>query len=181
MTRPTVSRDRQLQAHLDAIDALFTTAGLVRHRRGSPAGITRALRLQRAMPRATPEDLTVKSAEPATAPNGVRWLPVPAWQKLDWLWHGFSTRQGGVSTVYCPEDSVRELNLGFTAHDDREAVLRNRQLLVEAVTGNAVAPLVTVRQFHSNLAAAVGSADLRRESPCRGDGLMTDEPGRLLA
>ncbi|MGB6192453.1 MAG: peptidoglycan editing factor PgeF, partial [Terracidiphilus sp.] len=42
-------------------------------------------------------------------------------------------------------------------------------------------PLVTVRQFHSNLAAAVGSADLRRESPCRGDGLMTDEPGRLLA
>ncbi len=116
--------------------------------------------MQRATPRATPEELTVKSAEPAIAPNGVRWLPVPAWQKIGWLWHGFSTRQGGASTAYCPEDSAPELNLGFTAHDNREAVLRNRRLLAEAVTGDAATPLVTVRQFHSNLAAAIGSSEI---------------------
>ncbi len=177
MARPTSSSEQELQANLQKIDAVFATAGLVRNRRGKPAGITRVLRMQRA----TPEELSVKSAEPATARNGVRWLPVRGWEKFDWLWHGFSTRQGGASSVYCPEGANPELNLGFTAQDERETVLRNRRLLVEAITGDATTPLVTVRQFHSNLAATVASTDLPRESPCRGDGLMTAEPGRLLA
>ncbi len=182
MTRPVSSRDRQVQADLQAadlqaIDALFSAAGLVRNRRGKPAGITRALRIERAMP----AELSVASAEPAVAANGARWLPVPGWEKLHWLWHGFSTRQGGVSSAYCPDAADPELNLGFTAEDSREAVIRNRRLLAEAITHDPAIPLATLRQFHSNLSIPVGSADLRRERPWRGDGLITDQPGFLLA
>jgi polyphenol oxidase len=177
VTRPTSSRDKQIQKNLQAIDALFAGAGLVRNRRGKPAGITRTLRMERAMP----EELSVVSAKPTTAPNGVRWLPVPGWQKFDWLWHGFSTRQGGASTAYPAEGVDPELNLGFTAEDDRDTVLRNRGLLVEAITGDSATPLATVRQFHSNLATSVETPNLQRERPCRGDGLITDQPGILLA
>jgi hypothetical protein len=42
---------------------------------------------------------------------------------LPWLVHGFSTRLGGESKVY--GGSV--LNLGFTKHDSRAAVERNRE------------------------------------------------------
>jgi len=42
--------------------------------------------------------------------------------KLPWLVHAFSTRQGGVSRVY----GGKALNLGFTPHDSRAAVERNR-------------------------------------------------------
>src|ERR1700761_6290986 len=61
---------------------------------------------------------------PAIAPNGVEWLPVPGWEKIPWLWHGFSTRRGGVTRAYSAEHAPGELglpgelNLGFTAEDD---------------------------------------------------------------
>ena len=128
-----------------------------------------------------PEELSVAAAEPKTAANGVQWLPVPAWEKLEWLWHGFSTRRGGASSAYCAEGADAELNLGFTADDDREAVARNRRLLVEAITGNPATPLVTLRQFHSNLSVVARSTDMQRQRPWKGDGLMTAEPGLLLA
>ncbi len=64
--------------------------------------------------------------------EGVEWLAVPGWRDLDWLWHGFSTRRGGVSRVYLPEGSefeagmqAGELNLGFTAADDAACVREN--------------------------------------------------------
>ena len=120
------------------------------------------------------------AAEPVTAANGVRWLAVPGWEKLPWLWHGFSTRQGGVSRAYCGEGDEGELNLGFTAADEREAVERNRRLLAEAITGDAETPLMTVRPIHSSLVVAAGG-DGSWSMGCKGDGLMTDEPGRLLA
>lgn len=155
------------------IDSWFETGGLVRSRRGSPAGITTRLRTERY----SPEELHRPLLEPQHAANGVCWIGIPAWQKLGWLWHGFSTRQGGMSRAYCAEGAPGELNLGFTAHDERAAVERNRALLAEAITGSAKTPMATVRQFHSNLVVAAGE----HERPCRGDGLMTDEPGTLLA
>jgi hypothetical protein len=119
-------------------------------------------------------------------PNGVQWLPVPGWdrsgrEKTSWLWHGFSTRKGGVSRAYCAEGAAGELNLGFTAADDRDAVAQNRRLLAEAVTGNAATPLVTIRQFHSNVLIIASAGDAEQERPWKADGLMTDEPGLLLA
>jgi hypothetical protein len=143
------------------------------------------------------------------AANGVQWLPVPGWEKIGWLWHGFSTRRGGVSRTYCPEDAPGELNLGFTADDRREAVARNRQLLAEALTGDPATPMVTLRQIHSTILVIAGAADAARKQPrksgvpsdrgpqeavlaswggsdrssslgWKGDGIMTGEPGLLL-
>jgi hypothetical protein len=122
---------------------------------------------------------------PAIAANGVEWFPVPEWDQIQWLWHGFSTRRGGVSRAYCPEEAPGELNLGFTSEDDRANVIRNRQLLAEAVSGAGATPLVTVRQIHSSVLVSQGpiGATARvagQQHPCKGDGLMSSQPGVLL-
>jgi len=133
------------------------------------------------------------------AANGVQWLAAPAWQKpgrqkIPWLWHGFSTRLGGLSRCYCAEDAPGELNLGFTGDDGRETVAANRRLLAEAVTGDPATPLLTLRQFHSNVLVVATAADAAHERPWKAgvpgdrssslgwkaDGLITDEPGLLL-
>ncbi|WP_263359969.1 peptidoglycan editing factor PgeF [Acidicapsa ligni] len=147
-----------------------------------------------------------ESAIPKTdlAPHGTPViLPVSAWNGMDsglnWLWHGFSTRHGGVSEVYSPAKTPTELNLGFTAADSGEHVRENRLRLVEAVTGSRETPLITVRQIHSNLAVVVRSAasppvakngaENGAESGvgsgvanqhCDGDGLMTSQAGVLI-
>jgi YfiH family protein len=162
--------------HIRDIDALFAQAGLVRSLRGKSSAWFRAER----MDRAAPEELTRTAPAPRVAKNGVRWLPVSGW-KLPWLWNGFSTRLGGLSRAYCADDAPGELNLGFTADDDREAVAANRRLLAEAVTGDASTPLITLRQFHSNLVLRVTAADAARERPWKADGVITDEPGLLLS
>jgi hypothetical protein len=167
----------ELQAPgLEAIDALFLEAGLVRSRRGKSRGFKRLPNLARA----GAEELSRPVPAALLASNGVEWLPVPGWN-LPWLWAGFSTRKGRLSRAYCAEDAPGELNLGFTAEDGRETVLENRRLLAEAVTGDAATPLVTVRQIHSNRAVRVAGD---RPSPLgcgKADGLFTDEPGLLLA
>jgi YfiH family protein len=187
------------QQGTEEIDALFEQAGLVRNLRGKAAGITRRVRLERA----APEELSRSAPAPRVAPNGVHWLAVPAWEKFscnhpsdqvgqakpgrqttNWLWHGFSTRRGGLSRAYCAEDAPGELNLGFTADDDRETVIGNRRLLAEAVTGDLATLLITIRQIHSSALVVIGSGasanDAARERAWKADGLMTDEPGLLL-
>jgi YfiH family protein len=173
---PLSSSNKHTNLDLQEIDALFSTAGLFRSRREKPAGITRRLRLERA----EPQDVSIVAPKPCIAPNGVQYLPVPGWEKIPWLWHGFSTRKGGASKA-CPEGADAELNLGFTAEDARKTVEHNRRLLAEALTGNPAAPLVTLRQIHSNLVLIAEGADAVRDSPRRGDGLITAEPGLLLA
>ncbi len=175
----TAHSPAELKKNLRDIDTVFSTAGLVRSRRTTPAGITVELRSRRARVRAA-EELRPAAPEPVTAPNGVRWLPVPGWQRDAWLRAGFSTRQGGLSRAYCAEDAPGELNLGLTAGDDRETVLKNRALLAEAVTGSARTPLIPIRQFHSNLIVRLTAADAAREVPRKADGSITDEPGILL-
>ncbi|HEY1901811.1 MAG TPA: peptidoglycan editing factor PgeF [Terracidiphilus sp.] len=163
------------------IDALFRAAGLVRNLHGKSAGVTRRMRLKRV----EPEELAHPAPVPSIAPNGVHLIRVPAWdkpgrEKTPWLWHGFSTRQGGLSRCYCADDAPGELNLGFTAADDRETVARNRRLLAQAVTGDAATPLVTLRQIHSNVLVLGYLECADHSTPCKGDGLITDEPGLLL-
>jgi YfiH family protein len=165
------------KSDIAALDQLFSQAGLVRSRREKPANVARRARYQPM----TPEDLSLTPPVPQTAANGVEWLAVPAWDQFSWLWHGFSTRRGGVSSAYCREEDPGELNLGFTPDDSRENVLRNRELLAEAITGAATTPLATVRQFHSNVVVIGGSGAADSGKPLgRADGLMTDEPGILL-
>ncbi len=102
--------------------------------------------------------------------------------KLAWLVHAFSTRQGGVSRVY----GGNALNLGFTQHDSRAAVERNREFFLQELgvaNGRKTWPLVSLRQIHSDLIHRVDGMRLDRRplQPLTGDGLVTDTPGLLLA
>jgi YfiH family protein len=92
--------------------------------------------------------------------------------KLDWLAHGYSTRCGGASVL----DGKPALNLGFTDWDERERVAANREKFAAAV-GARTMPLVTLRQFHSDVihVAATPCADAPRA-----DALITSTPGLLL-
>src|ERR1700722_20374858 len=114
---------------------------------------------------------------------------IPGWERFGWLRHGFSTRLGGVSTAYGPN----ELNLGWTKEDDPGLVAENRRRFVGAVGGEVAGEggqtLVTVGQIHSATVQAVGKDDGAAEgllqtaegkAVLRGDVLMTDVPGVLL-
>jgi polyphenol oxidase len=183
------------------LDGLFATAGLVRSLRGEAGGVTRRMRLERERSRARegskarqesrtdPSDLFRPAPTPLVASNGVEWLRVPGWERTRWLWHGFSTRRGGLSRVYCADDAtgeLGELNLGFTAADSREAVAQNRRLLTEAITGSPETRLIPIRQIHSSVIQSsvtrlACSSDATSTQLCKGDGLITNIPGMLLA
>ena len=170
--------DLNRNGDISTLDRLFEHAGLVRSLRGK-AGARIRSRVDR-LERSAPEELHRPAPPLTTAANGVRFLSVPAWNKIPWLWHGFSTRQGGVSRAYCPEDAPGELNLGFTDADDRNAVVSNRLLLVEAVSGNSATLLITLRQIHSNLVRVATAADAARERPLKADAIVTGESGLLI-
>src|ERR1700757_34870 len=103
-------------------------------------------------------------------------LQSPRLQKLPWLVHGFSTRQGGYSRVY----GGRSLNLRFTKTDSKAKGERKRaQFLAPPGAGARHSwPLATLRQTHSDIIHAI--TKLPDEPPC-GDGLLTNTPGLLLA
>ena len=93
---------------------------------------------------------------------------------VPWLIHGFSTRIGGVSQVY----GGRALNLGFTQNDTQEAVIRNRQRFLSQLSNKNPGCLVTLRQVHSDMVHRVTSEPGQM---LKGDGVITDTPGFLLA
>lgn len=86
--------------------------------------------------------------------------------------HGFAGRRGGVSTgVHAG------LNVGLGSADEREAVLRNRDLARDALLPGA--SLITVRQVHSpdvvTVTGPIGEAD----RPAA-DAMVTNLPGLIL-
>jgi YfiH family protein len=111
---------------------------------------------------------------------------VAGWEQYGWLRHGFSTRSGGVSTVY----GGNSLNLGWTKEDDPALVAENRGRFLRGVCGeDDGAVLVGVRQVHSGVVQAVKAEDGALEGRLQtadgkavweGDGLITDLPGVLL-
>jgi YfiH family protein len=114
-------------------------------------------------------------------------VQIPRWKEMAWLRHGFSTRNGGVSTVYRGsglEDAGGDLNTGWTAADDPANVAENRCRLIASVGGGDAA-LVTVRQVHSAKSLAVledfsGFFNEEGRAAMEADGLMTKVPGVLL-
>lgn len=184
VTRSKASPSSEIDQNLQEIDGIFASAGLVRNRRATPAGITARLRNAR-KDAAAKEELTGAAPQTTRFENGVELLQIPAWLQekglKKWLWHGFSTRRGGVSRAYCAEDAAGELNLGFTATDRREDVERNRRLLAEAITGSAQTPIIPLRQFHSNLVLVADKNDVNRPAPRKADGVMSAVPGVLVA
>jgi polyphenol oxidase len=115
---------------------------------------------------------------------------IAGWRKFSWLRHGFSRREGGVSTVYGDTTGDASLNLGWTKEDAPASVKENRRRLVDRISGEPGGMrLVTVRQVHGNTVHRVRAEDAlagRLETPeghavLEGDGLVTDHPGVLLA
>jgi hypothetical protein len=97
--------------------------------------------------------------------------------ELPWLVQAFSTRRGGVSRVY----GGNALNLGFTQHDSRKAVERNRELFLKKLgvpSSRKRWPLITLRQIHSDLIHRV--EHVPEQIPV-GDGLITGTPELMLA
>jgi YfiH family protein len=181
---------RVSDSDLRAIDDLFSEAGLS-HTPGNFSDRPQRQAGQKSVPQpcglpSTSEDKT----ERAPTRREFEVLRVPSWSGRDWLLHGFSTRGGGVSTAYAseespdqsPEQSFGELNLGLTASDARENVLENRRRFVEAVAaGRPLPSLVTLKQIHSSLVRVVGHEDSSEAARWKADGMMTAEPGVLLA
>lgn len=83
---------------------------------------------------------------------------------------------GGFSRAY----GGHALNLGFTKHDSRAAVEKNRALFLEklGVGGKHPWPIITLRQVHSDL---IHFVDGMPGQPLVGDGLVSAMPGLLLA
>src|SRR5258708_23565869 len=76
--------------------------------------------------------------------KGIRVLQVPAFSRIPWLVHAFSTRPGGASIL----EGKPVLNLGFTEWDPRENVRENRRRFQSALGADQLA-LVHLVQFHS--------------------------------
>ncbi|MBB6142518.1 hypothetical protein HNQ77_000456 [Silvibacterium bohemicum] len=126
-----------------------------------------------------------QAPHPASArKNRLEVVKAPAFAEIDWLWHGFSTRMGGTSTAYRPERASKQagdLNLGFTSSDDPEHVTINRQRFFSAVSGDAEIPAVTLHQIHSSMVRKVAAHDAGVRATHKADGMMTSEPGLLIA
>jgi YfiH family protein len=105
--------------------------------------------------------------------HGLKLLQIPAFSKLPWLIHAFSTSPGGVSTL----ENEKVLNLGFTDWDTRENVLENRRRFQKAA-GAEDLPLIAVKQIHSDV---IHLFDTPSTEPCRADASITNSPGFLLA
>jgi purine-nucleoside/S-methyl-5'-thioadenosine phosphorylase / adenosine deaminase len=182
VTRSKPFSPSQTEQNLKDIDKTLSLAGLVRNRRTTPAGITSRLRSAR-REATSKEELVGAVPETGRSGNGVELLQIRRWLQnkdlKDWLWHGFSTRHGGVSHAYSVEGAPGELNLGFTAADSREAVEQNRRLFAEAVTGKAETPIAGLRQFHSNLIVIADKTDASK-SPKKADGVISAVPGLLV-
>jgi len=105
--------------------------------------------------------------------KSIRVLQVPALSRIPWLTHGFSTRQGGASTL----KGKRVLNLGFTEWDSRENVRENRHRFQSAIGADQLV-LVPLLQFHSD---SILCFDEPPTKPSRADASITNRPGLLLA
>jgi len=130
-------------------------------------------------------DVVIQNEE-GSRKNDLEVVKVEGWKQYEWLLHGFSTRDGGISQVY----GGSTLNLGWTKEDDATYVAENRRRFLAAVCGqSAGSVLVGVKQIHSNIVRVVKEEDGALEGRLQteegraileGDGLITDVPGLLL-
>jgi polyphenol oxidase len=168
-----MASSRSASTDLKRIDKLLRKGGLTPRRRRTQSGWSGNSRQSER-----------KEIQPQTprrvVKSRVEIVRAPGWDAWAWLVHGFSTRTGGVTTAYRPAQRAGELNLGFTQTDARENVTENRRRFLEAL-GVPEMKLVTLKQIHSSVVKRAGASDADRHTPCQGDGLMTNEPGVLLA
>ncbi|WP_433969170.1 peptidoglycan editing factor PgeF [Tunturiibacter gelidiferens] len=121
--------------------------------------------------------------------DGIETIRVGVWRRFVWLRHGFSTRSGGISSIY----GGRTLNLGWTKEDETTLVAENRRSFLRYVDGDLGdqdgSVLVGLRQIHSDVVHVVREADgalggklqtADGRAVLEGDGLVTNVPGVLI-
>jgi polyphenol oxidase len=123
-------------------------------------------------PARPPEPVRIAPPWSLRRAGGLQILELAPFRCFPWLIHGFSTRPGGGSEAA----GGRVLNLGFTAWDSAQVVVRNRRAFQSALDARGL-KLVTLKQFHS---AVVRCFDASPEEPCRGDAAVTGTRGLLL-
>ncbi len=148
---------------------------------------TLASKKRRQLPKAAkppkPSDWKLRRA------GGLQILEAPAFARLRWLRHGFSTRPGGASEIPSPDGletrsarktAERVLNLGFTDWDSRERVVANRKKFFAAI-GTGKMRVVLLRQIHSDVVHVIrDNKNGESASAPSGDALITSQPGVLL-
>lgn len=112
--------------------------------------------------------------------KAVPYFTFPAFDELPGIIHGFSSRLGGVS-----EGFLSSMNLSFSRGDEPERVRENFRRIAESI-GFSEKDLVFSMQTHTANVRRVGREDCGRglERPvgyCDVDGLVTNEPGVVLA
>lgn len=112
--------------------------------------------------------------------GGVEYLTFPLLEQTGMVKHLFSTRLGGVS-----KGIHSTMNLSFTRGDEKEAVNENFRRIAK-VLGCDVGDMVCSDQTHTvNLKVVSGNDGgkgiLRPKDYTDIDGLLTDEPGLILA
>lgn len=110
-----------------------------------------------------------------------QYLQLEKWQQqIPQLVTGFTTKQGGVS-----KGAFSSFNLGLHVHDEKTAVLKNREMLAKQI-GFSLDDWVAGEQMHDIKIKMVskedkGSGATTTASACKGmDGLITTEKGLLL-
>lgn len=112
--------------------------------------------------------------------NGVTYLTYPAFDSLEGIMHGFSTRLGGVSTgIYST------MNLSFTRGDEESLVRENFRRIGDAI-GFLPENLVTSDQTHTANVRLVTEEDrgkgfTRPRDYQDIDGMVTNVPGLVLS
>jgi YfiH family protein len=158
----------------EATDALLRNVGLSSGRR--------TMRIAERHREPTPASSEIRPQRPKRVTRSrIEIVRAPVWDAFPWLLHGFSTRTGGVTTAYRPAQRTGELNLGFTAADTRDNVLENRRRFLEALGAPPSMKLITLKQIHSSSVRHIARHNAADAEPCKGDGLMTNTPGVLLA
>lgn len=112
--------------------------------------------------------------------KGVPYISFRALDQLPWLKNGFSTRYGGVSTDY-----LSSLNLGFGRGDLEENVVKNHEIIAEAI-GFSPRSIVSSHQTHTTNVKIVTKDDCEKgiyqpRDYENVDGMITNEPGITLA
>jgi len=139
--------------------------------------------------REPPRGAAQRASQPSAAwhPRRIKELQIlesPAFERADWLVHGFSTRPGGASEFPTNRkghgSTEKVLNLGFTEWDSRDRVLENRKNFFASLNARKMR-VVGLRQIHSDIIHVVGAADIPQgQQAPKGDALITREPGVLL-
>ena len=111
--------------------------------------------------------------------NGIPFLGFPVLEDTGLVRHGFSVREGGVSS-----GSYASMNLSFTMGDNRDNVLENYDRMARGLEVDS-SSMTSVWQAHTDKIKVVGIADRGKgitlpKDPEEIDGMVTNEKGVTL-